>query len=225
MTGRSARGRGSIALRDVTHSSRAIGRRNLGRGPVRGPGHQIIPARRVPSVRCSVPSAQLAPALRGSILLIIRRPWVRVPPAPPGAFMLHPALTVDRFADRCRRYRVWCRPAKHPSRSHRATAEGLWRAKVYAGKDPLTGREIRFRKTCKSELAAQKELGKPPHISRPDRRTASGPTPIPQVAEVRQPRFIRFVQICVRDRPWFLLPRLWCRPWRRRRGFRRPGPR
>ena len=147
------------------------------------------------------------------------------PTRPTCAFMLHPALTVDRFADRCRRYRVWCRPAKHPSRSHRATAEGLWRAKVYAGKDPLTGREIRFRKTCKSELAAQKELGKPPHISRPDRRTASGPTPIPQVAEVRQPRFIRFVQICVRDRPWFLLPRLWCRPWRRRRGFRRPGPR
>jgi hypothetical protein len=44
-------------------------------------------------------------------------------------------------------------------RSHRATAERLWRAKVYAGKDPLTGREIRFRKTCRSELAAQKELG------------------------------------------------------------------
>ncbi len=32
---------------------------------------------------------------------------------------------------------------------------GAWRARVYAGKDPLTGREIRFRKTCRSELAAQ----------------------------------------------------------------------
>jgi hypothetical protein len=31
---------------------------------------------------------------------------------------------------------------------------------VYAGKDPLTGREIRFRQTCKTELAAQIELGK-----------------------------------------------------------------
>jgi hypothetical protein len=36
---------------------------------------------------------------------------------------------------------------------------GSWRAKVHAGKDPLTG-EIRFRKTCKSELAAQIELGR-----------------------------------------------------------------
>src|SRR5262249_48762698 len=30
----------------------------------------------------------------------------------------------------------------------------------YAGTDPLTGREIRFRKTCKTERAAQIELGK-----------------------------------------------------------------
>jgi len=37
---------------------------------------------------------------------------------------------------------------------------GFWRAKVYAGKDPLTGREIRFRKTCKTERDAQIELGK-----------------------------------------------------------------
>jgi integrase len=32
--------------------------------------------------------------------------------------------------------------------------------KVYAGTDPLTGREIRLRKTCKAERAAQIELGK-----------------------------------------------------------------
>ena len=37
---------------------------------------------------------------------------------------------------------------------------GSWRVKVYAGKDPLTGREVRFRVTCKTELAAQIELGK-----------------------------------------------------------------
>jgi integrase len=37
---------------------------------------------------------------------------------------------------------------------------GSWRAKVYAGTDPLTGREIRFRKTCRTERAAQIELGK-----------------------------------------------------------------
>ena len=45
-------------------------------------------------------------------------------------------------------------------RTHRATAERSWRAKVYAGTDPLTGREIRFRKTCKTGRAAQIELGK-----------------------------------------------------------------
>jgi len=32
--------------------------------------------------------------------------------------------------------------------------------KVYAGTDPLTGREIRLRRTCKTERAAQIELGK-----------------------------------------------------------------
>jgi hypothetical protein len=32
--------------------------------------------------------------------------------------------------------------------------------KVYAGIDPLTGREIRLRRTCKSERAVQIELGK-----------------------------------------------------------------
>jgi hypothetical protein len=37
---------------------------------------------------------------------------------------------------------------------------GSWRAKVYAGKDPLTGREIRFRKPRKTEVEAQIELGK-----------------------------------------------------------------
>ena len=37
---------------------------------------------------------------------------------------------------------------------------GSWRANVYGGTDPLTGREIRFRKTCKTERAAQIELGK-----------------------------------------------------------------
>lgn len=37
---------------------------------------------------------------------------------------------------------------------------GSWRAKVYAGKDPLTGREIRFRKTRKTEVEAEIELGR-----------------------------------------------------------------
>src|SRR5689334_24975367 len=37
---------------------------------------------------------------------------------------------------------------------------GSFRVSVYAGTDPLTGREIRLRKTCKTERAAQIELGK-----------------------------------------------------------------
>jgi hypothetical protein len=37
---------------------------------------------------------------------------------------------------------------------------GSWRVKVYTGIDPLTGREIRLRRTCKTERAAQIELGK-----------------------------------------------------------------
>jgi integrase len=37
---------------------------------------------------------------------------------------------------------------------------GSWRVKVYAGRDPLTGQEIRLRRTCKTERAAQIELGK-----------------------------------------------------------------
>jgi hypothetical protein len=44
---------------------------------------------------------------------------------------------------------------------------GSWRARVYTGKDPLTGREIRFPTTCKSELDAQIELGKPLRSRRP----------------------------------------------------------
>jgi integrase len=37
---------------------------------------------------------------------------------------------------------------------------GSWRVKVYGGTDSLTGREIRLRKTCKTERAALIELGK-----------------------------------------------------------------
>ena len=47
-------------------------------------------------------------------------------------------------------------PAGHIER----LPSGSWRVKVYAGTDPLTGREIRLRKTCKTEREAQIELGK-----------------------------------------------------------------
>jgi hypothetical protein len=44
--------------------------------------------------------------------------------------------------------------------THEQLPSGSWRAKVYAGTDALTGQEIRFRKTCKTERAARIELGK-----------------------------------------------------------------
>jgi integrase len=50
---------------------------------------------------------------------------------------------------------------------------GSWRAKVYAGKDPLTGREIRFRKTRKTEVEAQIELGRLLALARAGRQPDS----------------------------------------------------
>ena len=47
-----------------------------------------------------------------------------------------------------------------PSRYTEQLPSGSWRAKVYAGKNPLSGRELRFRKTRKTEVEAQIELGK-----------------------------------------------------------------
>jgi hypothetical protein len=37
---------------------------------------------------------------------------------------------------------------------------GAFRLSVYAGTDPLTGRQIRLRRTCKTERSAQIELGR-----------------------------------------------------------------
>src|SRR5580700_2496404 len=53
---------------------------------------------------------------------------------------------------------------------------GSWRAKVYAGKDPLTGREIRFRKTRRTEVEAQIELGRLLELARSGRNPESGVT-------------------------------------------------
>jgi hypothetical protein len=47
-------------------------------------------------------------------------------------------------------------PAGHIER----LPSGSWRVKVYAGTDPLTGREIRLRRTYNTERAAQIELGR-----------------------------------------------------------------
>jgi hypothetical protein len=52
---------------------------------------------------------------------------------------------------------------------------GWWRAKVY-GEDSITGREIRFRKTCKTERAARIELGRLLAQATAGRRLASAVT-------------------------------------------------
>ena len=56
---------------------------------------------------------------------------------------------------------------------------GSWRAKVYAGTDPLIGREIRFRKICKTERATQIELGKLLAMAQAGRQPDSGVTVAP----------------------------------------------
>jgi integrase len=50
--------------------------------------------------------------------------------------------------------------ARGPSGHIEQLPSGSWRAKVYAGVDPLSRREIRLRKTCRTERAAQIALGK-----------------------------------------------------------------
>jgi Bacterial regulatory proteins, gntR family len=50
---------------------------------------------------------------------------------------------------------------------------GSWRAKVHAGKDPLTGRELRFRKTRRTEVEAQIELGRLLELARAGRNPDS----------------------------------------------------
>ena len=83
--------------------------------------------------------------------LIICRSRVRAPPAPPAVLVV-------------RRTRPWtgsrtdagmavygAAMAYAPSGHIEQLPSGSWRAKVYAGKDPLSGREIRFRKTRKTE--------------------------------------------------------------------------
>jgi hypothetical protein len=52
-------------------------------------------------------------------------------------------------------------------------SSGLWRAKVYAGKDPLSGRVIQFRKTRRTEVEAQIELGKLLELARSGRQPDS----------------------------------------------------
>ena len=56
----------------------------MGRGPVRGPSHLCKRCNQRYRRHDSVVSVQLALLVHGAVLLIIRRSWVRAPPAPPS---------------------------------------------------------------------------------------------------------------------------------------------
>ena len=61
-------------------------------GTVRGTTRRITPAQQVPSVRRPVQSVQLVRVMHGAVVLIIRRSWVRAPPAPPAVLISAPAV-------------------------------------------------------------------------------------------------------------------------------------
>src|SRR5438876_38320 len=99
---------------------------------------------------------QVVRAERWARLLLTHWFRVRPPGAPPAKIPsgLDPPRT-DVGGPMCRRV-VVRGAAGHIER----LPSGSWHVKVYAGTDPLTGREIRLQKTCKTERAAQIELGK-----------------------------------------------------------------
>jgi len=55
------------------------------RGPVRGPSHRCKQCNQGHLWHDSVVSVQLVRTMHGAVVLIIRRSWVRAPPAPPVA--------------------------------------------------------------------------------------------------------------------------------------------
>jgi len=107
-----------------------------------------------------VASVQVALVEHRARLLLTHWFRVRPPGAPPGkTHFLHVLPWTGSWTDVggpvYRRVM-----ASTPSGHIEQLPSGSWRAKVYAGTDPLTGREIRLRRTCRTERAAQIELGK-----------------------------------------------------------------
>lgn len=66
--------------------------------------------------------------------------------------------------------------ASTPSGHIEQLPSGSYRAKLYAGTDPLTGKEIRFRETCKDYASAQVALGKFIEKAMAGREPAKGAT-------------------------------------------------
>jgi hypothetical protein len=73
----------------------------------------------------------------------------------------------------------------------RQLPSGSWRVKACGETDPLTGREIRLRKTCKTERPARIELGKLLEQAAAGRQPETNATAaelMDQYAEVTEPR-------------------------------------
>ena len=104
-----------------------------------------------------VASLQFKRVWRTSVLLIICRSRVRAPPAPPAVLCFHRSIR-DWSVDR--RNLQLCSLPRRSFGHIEQLPSGSWRARVYAGKDLLSGRELRFRKTSRTEVEAQIELGK-----------------------------------------------------------------
>src|ERR1035438_1717084 len=100
----------------------------LRRGPVRGPSHPCKRRNQGHRRHGFVSSVQLVCMVHEAVLLIIRRSWVRAPPAPPAV-----SISDRRWP--------WTdvggaiHPAVIAVRSHRVAVEWVWRAKAYGGKD------------------------------------------------------------------------------------------
>ena len=95
--------------------------------------------------------------LQTSVLLIICRSRVRAPPAPPAVLCRHRSIR-DWFVDR--RNLLLCSLPRWSSGHIEQLPSGSRRARVYVGEGPLSGRDLRFRKTRRTEVEAQIELGK-----------------------------------------------------------------
>ena len=88
--------------------------------------------------------------------------WFRVRPpgAPPGQTSLLDGSAWHGLSHECRQPRYRAVTATARSGYIQQLPSGSFRVSVYAGTDPLTDRQIRLRRTCKTERAAQIELGR-----------------------------------------------------------------
>jgi hypothetical protein len=84
-------------------------------GPVRGPSHPCKRCNQGHQGHGSVVSVQVVRTVHKAVLLIIRRSWVRAPPAPPAVLL--------------------CLPVEPWTGHIEQLPSGSWRAKVYAGTD------------------------------------------------------------------------------------------